>query len=96
MSGISVSSADNIIRDTDALKSVSFLGYNICDEEYDRILEYFRYSVFNGDKHTLIAFNPKKVAQAGSDPEVRKALEGADILGKINLDAVEFGIQIRL
>ena len=76
----SANSVDNIFVYADTLKSVSFLGYNVCDESYDRILEYLRYSVFFGEKHILIAFNPKKVALASADSDVHKALKEADIL----------------
>lgn len=76
----SANSVDNFFVYADTLKSVSFLGYNVCDESYDRILEYLRYSVFFGEKHVLIAFNPKKVALASADSDVHKALTEADLL----------------
>ena len=75
-----VNNVDNVLMCTNTLNSVSFLGYKICDESYDRILEYLRYSVFLYKKQVLIAFNPKKVAQANADSNVCNALKDADIL----------------
>ena len=62
------------------MKRINVLGYEVCDTNYQGILEEMKWDILSKQKAAIISLNPNKVVLAKSNPEIHQILMNAKYL----------------